>query len=35
MLNGRTDLRAGNPVALRADLNKVLVFDRASGRRLR
>jgi hypothetical protein len=35
MLNGRTDLRAGNPVALRADLSKVLVFDRASGRRLR
>jgi multiple sugar transport system ATP-binding protein len=35
MLNGRTDLRAGNPVALRADLGKVLVFDRASGRRLR
>ena len=35
MLNGRTDLRAGSQIALRADLGKVLVFDRASGRRLR
>jgi multiple sugar transport system ATP-binding protein len=35
MLNGRTDVRAGTTIALRAEPGKVLVFDRASGRRLR
>jgi multiple sugar transport system ATP-binding protein len=35
MLNGRADVRAGTSITLRAEPDKVLVFDRASGRRLR
>ncbi|MGF6781280.1 ABC transporter ATP-binding protein [Paraburkholderia sp. GAS334] len=35
MMNGRTDVRAGTTILLRAEPSKVLVFDLASGRRLR
>ncbi|HEY1998359.1 sn-glycerol-3-phosphate ABC transporter ATP-binding protein UgpC [Paraburkholderia sp.] len=35
LLNGRTDVRAGTTIALHAAPEKVLIFDRASGRRLR
>ncbi|SOE54824.1 carbohydrate ABC transporter ATP-binding protein, CUT1 family [Burkholderia sp. OK233] len=35
MLTGRTDVRAGTTIALLADPARVLVFDSASGRRLR
>ena len=35
MLNGRADVRAGTTIGLSAKPEKVLVFDRASGRRLR
>jgi multiple sugar transport system ATP-binding protein len=35
MLNGRADVRAGTTITLRAERDKVLVFDCASGRRLR
>jgi multiple sugar transport system ATP-binding protein len=35
LLNGRPDVRSGATVALQADLDKVMVFDRLGSRRLR